>query len=347
MKKIMVPLAILMIAILSACGSPVDTDALAEQAGDLAGQAGDLAQQGLDAAQDALDEATAEEEPTQEPTATAVPPTEMPTEVPEVHTVTITNLPAGGSEFEPNTEITLNFDYTTTAEDGVYILIQPVTGGEVNYNVEASYEQYVEQGSGSGSSYLLPNYDTTIDQVQVQIYDLNFVNVLFEEKIDVNYVVSAPVVEEEVHPVFNELADDVALRGSNVANDYDGGAGVVVNVGAAFEYGQSTWNYDFPQFNVSRGELSWIVWIDPAGSGANTNVLVPKFSETKLGKEANDKLIQKKYLKVTSVGAVNNPILEGDTLELSLSNPNSSDGPYTVTFYRGDNREVVTSFTIE
>ena len=353
MKKIIVTIGMLVLATLVACGGSVDTDALVDQAADAAKDGLNAAQgaieEGVDSAQEALDDALAEDAATATPvppTATPVPPTATPTEVPEVHTASVTNMPSAGSEFEPGAEINVSFDYTTTSADGGYIVIQPLTGGTTSNDVEY-IEQYIESGSGSGSGVMYTYGDSTIDQLQVQVYDALYQTVLFEEKIDVNFVIASPVVEEEVHPVFNELADNVALRGSNVANDYDSGAGVTVNVGAAFEYDQSTWNRDFPEFNLTVGQQSWIVWIDPTNSQANTNVLIPKFSETTLGKEANDKLVKQKFWKVTAVGAINNPILAEDTMEVALSDPNSSDGPYTVTFFRGESREVVTSFTID
>ncbi|MFT7587320.1 MAG: hypothetical protein ACI9EW_003762, partial [Cellvibrionaceae bacterium] len=60
MKKFMYPLAILMIAILAACGGEIDTGALVDQASE-------AAQQGLDAAQEAIDSAVEEEAAVEEP----------------------------------------------------------------------------------------------------------------------------------------------------------------------------------------------------------------------------------------------------------------------------------------
>jgi hypothetical protein len=74
-------------------------------------------------------------------------------------------------------------------------------------------------------------------------------------------------------------------------------------------------------------------------------ILVPNLSETALGIEANNALLDA-TLKVTEVGDANQPVKPDDFMEVVLSDTTSSNLPYIVNFYRGEARELVATFTI-
>lgn len=148
------------------------------------------------------------------------------------------------------------------------------------------------------------------------------------------------------NPVFEALPPEAVLRGAVVA--FDGGVNsVALAVGDAVEFGNSTWNFDFPDYNLKMGEASDITWIDGPNRITTINVLIPKLSETALGKSATTFLKANK-LKITAIGDANQTVLVDDLMEVILSDASSTNLPYTLNFYRGEgaSRQLVSTATI-
>lgn len=152
------------------------------------------------------------------------------------------------------------------------------------------------------------------------------------------------------HPVFDELPDTVILRGAVVGIVSNGqlAAEKTIPVGYSFKLYDGPWYRDYPDFNIKRGQSTLGVDFDRAGSsGGEIGVLVPKLSDTELGKAANAVLLDA-TLWIMSADPNNQPIKPNDLMEVVLSGPASTELPYTVNFYRGEGaaRQLVATFTI-
>lgn len=184
----------------------------------------------------------------------------------------------------------------------------------------------------------LPGYITAVELVAIAA----------NETLTQDFALTAEVVEEPEQPIFAELPDEVVLRGAVVAvSDRTGNVEeLTVQLDNRFLFFDGTWNSNYPDYNISYGETTLAVSIDPGSFyGFQVAVLIPKLSETELGKAANAAL-QDASLKVTAVGENNQPLKADDFMEVALTDPNSSSAPYTVNFYRGEARELVATFTI-
>ncbi len=153
------------------------------------------------------------------------------------------------------------------------------------------------------------------------------------------------------HPVLAVLPDEVVLRGA-IVSITEGGANLEENVvesGRRFLFFTGTWNADYPDYKISSGDQTLAVSIDLGSlEGLQVAVLIPNLSETELGKAANAALLDAE-LTVTTVGDANQPVKPGDLMEVVLTDPTSSNPPYTVNFYRGEGeaRQLVATFTID
>lgn len=160
---------------------------------------------------------------------------------------------------------------------------------------------------------------------------------------------TSPEEASEENAVFDALPDEVALRGGVVStndrvSDLEEGT---IEAGNTFRFLESFWNRDYPDYNVFEGDTTMMVLIEDSPVTKQVAILVPNLSETELGQAANNAM-RDKTLIVTAAGEGNQPIRPDDLAEVVLTDPTSSEPPYTVNFYRGEDeaRELVATFTI-
>lgn len=143
------------------------------------------------------------------------------------------------------------------------------------------------------------------------------------------------------NPILAVLPDNVVLRGA-LANIISG-MEATVEMGSTFTFVETNAGISVPNYGVKAGDL-----ILGAAINQNAEFLVPNRSETELGKAA-DAQLESATFEVITIGNVNQPLILDDQMEVVLTDPSSSNPPYTVNIYRGegDARTLVATFTID
>ncbi|MCA9924893.1 MAG: VWA domain-containing protein, partial [Anaerolineales bacterium] len=169
---------------------------------------------------------------------------------------------------------------------------------------------------------------------------------------DCSEVDSKPLYEELEEA---ELQGALILTGIVVGHEAQVGGSVQtvaqteLQAGFTFQYiDPITYAFDYPIAGVTAGENTkpgLIIGNRSSGEPLIQAVIwIATSSETEVGAAAVQKLVNNS-VPVTEV-RVNNPIIEGDIIEVTLQDDSSSDMPYTVKFYRGESRELIAEIVI-
>ena len=129
------------------------------------------------------------------------------------------------------------------------------------------------------------------------------------------------------------------LRGQNPA--------ITRGEGSTFSIGD-TFRFNEMYVQSGPGPESTYIFTQIEGTLISAHIAIPKTTETTVGQAAIERLKTSAFT-IAALGNVNNPIAPDSSIEFVLTDPNSSEPPYTVNFYRGTdaNRTLVSTFTIE
>lgn len=124
---------------------------------------------------------------------------------------------------------------------------------------------------------------------------------------------------------------------------------VLLSGGFKFAYFETEYLDDHPLLAISAGTRGDAIILDTATTSLE-DVFIPiaKSSETTLGSAAEANLKGIGFLDhvLVDIGEPNGPVMEGDLVEISLGNENSSEPPYYLTVYRGEERQVIAKFQL-
>jgi len=264
-------------------------------------------------------------------------PTEVPTEEP-------TEEPTAEPTEEPTPEPT---EEPTATPEPTAIPVSGLTGQVVDSdsNLPLAGAQVCVQGTDQCASvdesgmYSLAELDPAEYVVEVTAADYVTATQTISLAAGETLTQDFALIAEK--PILAVLPDDVVLRGAIF--NFPGNKRTI-EIGDTFEFLVITSQSSFPNYNIFVGDS--ILY-----TGINYNqieIFVPKRSETELGKAA-DAQLEGPVFTVTAVGDVNQPLMLDDQMEVVLTDPSSSNPPYTVNFYRGEGeaRELVATFTID
>jgi hypothetical protein len=125
---------------------------------------------------------------------------------------------------------------------------------------------------------------------------------------------------------------------------------VLLSAGFEFAFFKSQYLDDHPLLNIRRGEIGDALILNILTTALD-DVFVPiaKSSETALGSVAvtnlRDDSAGYNHILV-DIGRPNGAVMEGDLIEITLGDASSSEPPYYLTVYRGENRELIAEFQL-
>jgi hypothetical protein len=165
------------------------------------------------------------------------------------------------------------------------------------------------------------------------------------------------VVAEGESPIWAEiksdtLQDPVVLTGVILddASVTQQEGSVLLSAGFEFAFFESQYLDDHPLLAISRGERGDAVILNISTTSLD-DVFVPiaKSSETALGSVAATNLRDNSgnyNYSLVDIGGLNGAVMEGDLVEITLGDASSSEPPYYLTVYRGENRELIAEFQL-
>lgn len=166
---------------------------------------------------------------------------------------------------------------------------------------------------------------------------------------------SAPTTTEttnEAGEVELTLASTALIAGDVVA--FEGsGTEYIVATGDYFAYLTTEYRGGNSRFGINNGDVAPLIIIANSGISFQATILAGAVAESGNAQAAAQTLdtpsgyIVDSPFRVTSIGSVNQSLQEGDFIEVLLSDANSNEPPYTVNIYRGESRELVSTFTVD
>ncbi|GAB4272417.1 MAG: hypothetical protein Kow0080_18850 [Candidatus Promineifilaceae bacterium] len=336
MKKNL-PFIVLLLAafVLAACGGGgvvVDPEAVATQAAGVVSEVRDA----VDPTAVPTEEPT--EEPTVEPTEVPTPePTEEPTPTPEPTEVPVSTLMGQVVDSDSNL---------------------PLTGGQVCVQDTDQCANVDESGM-----YSLAELDPAEYVFEVTATDYvtatQTISLTAGETLNQDFALTAvePTVEvaEGESPIWaeiksNTLQDPVVLTGLVLddasVTQQDGSA--LLSDGFEFYYGDVSYVDSHPLLAIQAGDRGTAIVLNTLTTTLD-DVFAPiaKSSETTLGAAAVQALYTSSFAyKLVSIGGTNEPVMEGDLVEVTLGDENSSDPPYNLRIYRGEERRLIAEFQL-
>jgi hypothetical protein len=312
MKKLFLPILIVLLLALAACGGDP-----AEIASEAATRGGDVAATAAAVATDVADGPDSEGE-----TEVVREPTEEPTATPEPTAIPVSGM--SGQVVDSDSS-------------------EPLVGGQVCVQGAEQCASVDESGM-----YSLAELDPAEYVFEVTAADYvtatQTISLAAGETLTQDFALTAEA------PILTVLPTNVVLRGGIFCvgpapcTTTDAGTPVV---GATFEFLDTTMGQSVPEYNLTSGQPVLGVILRGFGN-SDVSILVPKRSETELGQAANAILLANR-MTITAIGDTNQALQRDDQMEVVLTDSASSNPPYTVNFYRGDGeaRQLVSTFTID
>ncbi|KAA3662871.1 MAG: hypothetical protein DWQ04_12275 [Chloroflexi bacterium] len=230
---------------------------------------------------------------------------------------------------------------------------------EVSIPCEPTPDEVLTVWSYNAETGLWEEEGTTVveegERCSAEVSDLSNVNFGTTAEEPAEEPADAPTTTEtqtETGEVELVLASNALVAGDVVAIEGNSSGPYTVATGDYFAYFNTEWYLNYPKYGIQSGDIVSSIVIANADITLQASIIAGAVAEAGNAEAAAQLLdtpsgltVDSTY-RVASIGAVNQPLLADDFVELLLGDTNSSEPPYLVNIYRGENRELVATFTI-